>query len=519
MIFLQLLCTIQLSIGGLFGPDGVSDFIPYAPAGQGKETIAFYLKGPQWARYTERIGLKKIVDHATSTDIQGNESKKEMETLKQAFRQKYDSYLQLTGSLIREAAVLVYMEQTSQAEQRDQISGYLVIANINMKWVPPAGDPAAKALSPFMEALKKMPEKKTATLMGKTLVRYGDIVVAGDPGSVSHFMRQKNARDKTDSGTLEHISDSIEDSAFYMYWSTDNPAGIYGFSKSLHADTSGSGQDSNEFKKQFLRQMNMHAGDGPPYTIDDADAVFKSVHTIEQRIDLQRDFTIHTTLKGKNTRYVPLLSKMMENRNYFDTWVPVWNRKYNFSLRPDDFRYTAHVDKDDTSFTLKNAITMYDSGMRSFLSTFISRQFQLHAIAATRRIMPAKKKETPDPNRIDDTGRYDLTLRRGWVNNDIYRTDTEGRSFSGTRNRAARREQAKQNAFTVVRKTILGDFRRQRMENPALREKSSREDIEKEFGDTVRQGELLKITYDDDGSCYMIYQVIEKNLKAKVTGR
>ncbi len=114
----------------------------------------------------------------------------------------------------------------------------------------------------------------------------------------------------------------------------------------------------------------------------------------------------------------------------------------------------------------------------------------------------------------------DSFVTEGWVTPDIFRVTAVGAPKPGLTNKIQRQGTAKEAALIMAEKRIIEKFVGARLEGAAgaADYASTGIAVAKEFSGVVKGGTIVRITYDKDDNCEIIYQVERKGLKGSVEG-
>jgi uncharacterized membrane-anchored protein len=106
----------------------------------------------------------------------------------------------------------------------------------------------------------------------------------------------------------------------------------------------------------------------------------------------------------------------------------------------------------------------------------------------------------------------------GWVSPDIYRVTAIGVPREGLKSKMQRRRTAHEAAKIMAEKRIIEKFVGARLEEAVgmADYASTGKLVLREFGSLVKDGIIVKSTFDEDDNCEIIYQVERNNLRNKV---
>lgn len=111
-------------------------------------------------------------------------------------------------------------------------------------------------------------------------------------------------------------------------------------------------------------------------------------------------------------------------------------------------------------------------------------------------------------------------ITEGWVDENTFRVTAMGVPKAGLTNIVQRKVTAKESALIMAQKRVIEKFVGARIEGASGSADAASTGIavKKEFSGVVRGGTIVKVTYDEQQNCEIVYQVEKKGLKREVQG-
>ncbi|MCP4138298.1 MAG: hypothetical protein GY754_45470 [bacterium] len=109
-------------------------------------------------------------------------------------------------------------------------------------------------------------------------------------------------------------------------------------------------------------------------------------------------------------------------------------------------------------------------------------------------------------------------ITNGWVDEDTFRVTSMGAANQSLTNIVQRKQTAKEAALLNAQYTVLEKFKGSRLEGAAGMAEVNVTGLAyaREYAEIVKSGRIIKISYDKDHNCEIVYEVKSKGLKKKV---
>jgi|GEM_PF-2270070 len=512
--FIIIVVTAIFLMPQFLSASGVSDFIKNVPHKDKENILAAYIKSKSLYGFFDQIGLKKTIIESLDSSVKGNGGKADGRRIKKEFGDFYESGRQVAENFFHEAVFFSYPETGGVENNPGGLKKYLIIARINADWNPGKKNRFAESIRPVQEMLTTIKPGEPSPFMNGLAVRFSDIFVFGDPGTVNSFVENIKNDNNRISEELQMIRSGIKKSDIYSFWTSDNPSGLY----SLINVTEHSGTSETDgllkLKNGFLEIIQKYEDDTGKYTTEDADKIYRGMYLLEEQINLNRGIFLKGIIKGNTKSYTPLLKRMFEDREYLRNAFDVVNKNFGTVLNPDDFEYKTEVEETGEGYIVESEIRVKPETVKRNLSPAINSLVFLFSGAPISRneTVPDKRSSGKNDKKEEETD------KTGWINDDTYRVKSGAEAVQGYRNKTIIKERTKQEAIKKAKDIILEDFRMLRVQNIRLYQRSGLSAIQGEFGKIIDNGSVLKEKYEADGSCEIIYQVGDSGLRKQVTG-
>ena len=139
------------------------------------------------------------------------------------------------------------------------------------------------------------------------------------------------------------------------------------------------------------------------------------------------------------------------------------------------------------------------------------------SVETKKRVETKKIEDKPSDKVIPERLKVASFITEGWVSQHMFRVTGTGVPKPGLTKKNIRRMTATEAAIRMCKKRIIDKFCEIRGKSFDGRYNYSlRNAVAKEFVRIIRNGTIVKSTYDRDDNCEIVYQIESKNLKRRV---